>query len=256
MYVDESGGTDETVTSEEMTVTVDGEDYQADMNADLNDDGVNDTAIVANEDGTRSVYVDSDADGEADHYAEVDSSGQVVAEAAYDDASGDWVAADPSLGGGSEGSESGQPGDTQTSDDTSTGTDGTMTAHLPKGEVEVGQATVDTNEDGVNDTAVAEDPDGTTYYFTDVNGDGEADYVVVVESDGNTVALEHQGGGEWKQIDTGAAPPSGVTGTATAAELPAMFSADAPADADARGVEGVEGVAKIDALTGQWISQN
>lgn len=253
MYVDESGGTDETVTSEEMTVTVDGQDYQADMNADLDDDGVNDTAMVANEDGTRSVYVDSDADGAADRYAEVDSSGQVVAAAEYDSASGEWVAADPSLGGGSDGGESGRPGDTQTSDDTSTGSGGIMTANLPKGEVEVGPATVDTNHDGVNDTAVTEDPDGTTYYFTDVNGDGEADYVVVIEPDGGSTALEHQGGGEWKQVDTGAAPPSGVTGTTTKTDLAGMFTSGAP---DATAATGVEGVAKIDAFTGQWISQN
>lgn len=95
MYIDESGGTDETVTSEEMTVTVDGEEYHAEPNYDLNADGVNDTTVVHEADGSGRAYVDSDDDGEADSYVELDTEGHVVAEATYDEASGEWVEADP-----------------------------------------------------------------------------------------------------------------------------------------------------------------
>lgn len=243
MYVDETGGTEETVTSEDMTVTVDGEDYQTEMNADINEDGTADTAVVARENGSKSVYIDGDGDRDADYYVEVDSSGEVVAEAEYDAASGQWVAVDPHAGDAGSADTQGSPQDTPTSDDTQTGSDGPMTAELPSGEVEVGPATVDTNEDGVNDTAVAEDADGNTYYFTDVDNDGDADYVVVVAADGSSQALEHQGGGEWKPLDTG----GGSTSDSPVADTP-----------DASGVTstGLEGVAKIDAQSGQWISQN
>lgn len=93
MYIDESGGTDETVTTEEMTVTVDGEEYEAELNFDLDADGVNDTTVI-HEDGGARAFVDSDADGDADQYVELDAEAHVVAEADYDATSGDWVAAD------------------------------------------------------------------------------------------------------------------------------------------------------------------
>lgn len=230
MYVDETGGTEETVTAEEMTVTVDGTEYTAELNADLDSDGASDTAVIDNADGSKSVYVDTDGDRDADQYAEVSSSGEVIAEAKFDEASGEWVALDPSAP--AEPPSSTPPSDTPTSDtpdDTSTAGGDVMTASLPSGEVEVGPPTLDTNNDGVSDTSVAEDPDGNTFYFTDVNNDGEADYVVVVGADGSTQALEHQGGGEWSPVDPGSAPGA-----------PSV----------------VEGVAKIDASSGLWMSQN
>lgn len=247
MYVDETGGTEETVTSEEMTVTVDGTEYSTELNADLDEDGSSDASVIDNADGTKSVYVDTDGDQEADQYAEVSSTGEVVAEARFDEASGEWVALDPSAPTGPEstGGPEATPTDTPTGDESSTAGGGTMTAELPSGEVEVGPATLDTNSDGVNDTSVAEDPDGNTFYFTDADNDGEADFVVVVGSDGSTQAMEHQGGGEWTPVEDAdappSAPPSGVADTASSA-----FT----------GSGQVEGVAKIDALSGQWISPN
>lgn len=244
MYVDETSGTEETVTSEDMTVSVDGHDYQTEINADLNEDGHADAAVIANEDGTKSVYVDADGDQDADYYVEVDSSGQVIAEAQYDAASGQWVAVDPSAGDPGSNETQGSPQDSPTSEDTQTSSEPNMTAELAGGEVEVGPTTVDTNEDGVNDTAVAEDADGNTYYFTDADNDGEADYVVVVGADGTNRALEHQGGGEWQPIETDSGSPNAVP------------AAETPAASGVTSTIGIEGVAKIDALSGQWISQN
>lgn len=248
MYVDETGGTEETVTSEDITVTVDGTDYNAEMNADLNEDGQADSAVISNADGSKSVYVDTDGDKDADMYVEVDSSGQVVAEAQYDEASGEWVAVDPSAPADSSSTDSSAPSDTPTSDESSTSGGDVMTAELPSGEVQVGPATLDTNEDGINDTSVAEDPDGVTYYFTDADNDGQADYVVVVGPDGSTQALEHQGAGEWAPVEGAGAPPSGAASSHT------TDSTDTTASGFGAGP--VEGVAKIDALSGQWISQN
>lgn len=249
MYVDETGGTDETVTSEEMTVTVDGTEYSAELNADLDSDGTSDASVIDNADGSKSVFVDTDGDHAADQYAEVSSTGEVVAEARFDEATGEWVALDPSAPTGPEtGGPEATPTDTPTTDESSTAGGGIMTAELPSGEVEVGPATLDTNSDGVNDTSVAEDPDGNTFYFTDVDNDGEADFVVVVGSDGTTQALEHQGGGEWIAVEGASAPPS----------APPSGQPET-ADVSASGFAGsgqVEGVAKIDALSGQWISPN
>ena len=249
MYVDETGGTEETVTSEEMTVTVEGTEYNAELNADLDQDGSADASVIDNADGTKSVYVDTDGDNAADAYAEVSSTGEIVAEARFDEATGEWVAVDPSAPS-AEPTDTGStpPSDTPTSDESSTGGGDVMKAELPSGEVEVGPATLDTNEDGVNDTSVAEDPDGNTFYFTDVNNDGEADFVVVVGADGSTQALEHQGGGEWTPVDGASAPGTPSSGVADTAA--ASFSGSSASTGP------VEGVAKIDALSGQWISQN
>ena len=61
MWVDESGGSDTSASSPEaMTVHVDGQEYQAEVNYDLNQDSVNDTAIVEHDDGTSQAF---DVDG-------------------------------------------------------------------------------------------------------------------------------------------------------------------------------------------------
>lgn len=228
MYIDESGGTDEVVTSEDVTVTVDGQDYEAELNTDLDDDGVNDTAVITDADGGARAYIDSDTDGQADRYVEVDSEGHVVTEAAYDAGSGDWVA--------------GETGAATPSDDGArTSTAGPMTADLPGGQVEIGPATVDTDHDGVDDTAVVDDQDGTTYHFTDVDGDGDADVALVIGPDGSTTTLEHQGEGRW--VESSGDPGESRSGVGDAEWGGAL-------------TQPVEGVARIDSTTGLWISQN
>ncbi|GAA5124303.1 DUF6802 family protein [Haloechinothrix salitolerans] len=256
MYVDESGGSDETVTSEDVTVTVDGQDYEVEKNADLDSDGHVDTAIVDNADNTRSAYIDEDGDGDADIYVEADERGNTIAEARFDEQAGEWVAIDPSAP--DQATATAGPTDTHTSEDTS-GTGKSMTADMPRGEVEVGPATIDTNEDGVNDTAVTKDDEGNTFYFTDVDSDGEADYALVVESDGTTVALKHTGDGRWEPVDTGATQTSGGNGGEPGEDTGSGIG-EAIGDAAQESVSGIttniEGVAKIDPYTGQWLSPN
>ncbi|MEU6644973.1 hypothetical protein ABZ863_20755 [Saccharomonospora sp. NPDC046836] len=228
MWVDENGGSDTgdtTGTSDEMSVTVDGEDYSADVNFDIDEDGVNDTALIEHSDGSGQAFIDNNGDGEADEYIAIDAQGDIVAHASYDEASGDWVSI-----------ESGDPG--ADAGETQTSSGGVITADMPQGDVEVGPATVDTDSDGVNDTAVVEDGSGNTIAFTDVDGDGEADVAVVIGPDGESTVLEHTGDGEWTEKGSG----SGV-----AAGSDSLWGG---------GQQAVEGVAKIDSTTGQWISQN
>ncbi|WP_216212010.1 hypothetical protein [Amycolatopsis aidingensis] len=239
MWVDETGGADTvdttgaTGTPDEMTVTVEGEDYTAEVNFDINEDGVDDTALIEREDGSVQAFVDVDGDGDADEYVQLDADGNLVTHAAYDEAGGDWVSTEPGTTGG-----------TGTDTDTQTGSDGPMTADLPDGEAEVGPATVDTNHDGVNDTAVVQDDSGNTIGFTDVDGDGDADVAVVIDQTGESTTYEHTGDGQWTETET--------------AGRVAGEPADAAGDAawGGGGQQPVEGVARIDSATGQWISQN
>ncbi|SFP80100.1 hypothetical protein SAMN05421810_103463 [Amycolatopsis arida] len=231
MWVDESGGTDTTGTTgsqDELTVTVDGEEYTAEVNLDIDEDGVRDTAVIEHADGTTQAFVDEDGDGDADQYIQLDADGEVVTHAAYDESTGDWVAVDP--------------GSTGDSGESQTGSQGGMTAELPNGEVEVGPATVDTNHDGVDDTAVAQDDAGNTIGFTDVDGDGDADVAVVIDPSGQATTYEHTGDGQWTEVDS----TSRAVGDA----------GDTSDSAWGGGTDTVEGVAKIDSVTGQWISQN
>lgn len=243
MYVDESGGTDEVVTSEEMTVTVDGQEYTTEMNLDMSGDGEYDTVFVPEEDGGGRAFIDTNGTGEADEYVELNQQGQPVAMATYDETTGEWVAADP----GQQGSPD---------ERTQAGTDGPMTAELPDGEVQVGPPTVDTNHDGSADTAVVEEPDGTSYYFTDKTGDGEADVAVVIAPDGSATQLEHTGDGQWVETGTagpGEAPAQGGAAPATGEESNRQAAggeepAGSPLGASA-------GAAAIDPATGEWVTR-
>jgi hypothetical protein len=219
VWVDDSGATDTTGSSDEMAVSVEGEEYVAEINFDIDDDGVEDTAIIEHADGTGQAFVDEDGDGAADEYIQLDAQGDVVAHAEYDEASGDWVSIDPGAGGSTE---------------TQTGSAGPMTADLPNGQIEVGPATVDTNDDGINDTVVVTDETGVTTAFTDVDGDGEADVAVIIDQNGDATTYEHTGDGEWTEAG----------------------ASDEAWGGAGHNTEHVEGVARIDATTGQWISQN
>ncbi|WIX80815.1 hypothetical protein QRX50_08645 [Amycolatopsis carbonis] len=231
MWVDESGGTDTDASGPEaMTVHVEGQDYQAEVNYDVDSDGVNDTAIVEHDDGSAQAFIDSDGDGVADQYAVLDSSGHVVDQAVYDESSGSWVQS-----GGAE-----HPGgtDTHSQDDSTTGH---IHADLPDGEVDAGVATIDTDHDGHNDTAIVETKDGGTMAFTDTDGDGEADVAVEIGADGSTTTYEHTGAGQWTEAES-----AGVRAADPASD--SIWGGD--------GTQLLSGVAKIDSGTGQWISPN
>ena len=227
MWIDDTGGAEPTETGHdsEMEISVDGQTYSAEENLDLDHDGHDDAVRLDNADGTLTAYVDTDGDGHADQYLHTDTEGNVVEMARFDPSTGDWVA------------DSHAPG-TDASTDTDTGRHGEITADMHGGTVDIGQATIDSNSDGTADTAIVTDGEGNTRLFTDVDGDGSADVQTIITPDGESTTYEHTGPGEW----TEAAGASGV-----------------PADSDQLwgvGHHTVEGVAKIDSGTGQWISQN
>lgn len=226
MWADESVGADGTEVvgdSEELIVPVDGEEYTAELNTDLDEDGVADMAVIEHEDGSAQGFVDVDGDGTADEYIALDTRGEETAHAVYDEDSGDWVEFDP---------EDTEDGDVRTN------TGQVMTADLPEGGgLEIGPPTIDTNDDGVNDTAMVEDDSGNTVIFTDVDGDGQADVAVTVDSNGQPTEYEHTGDGEWEEKTSTSEDPGSDQFWGGESHV-------------------VEGVARIDSLSGQWISQN
>lgn len=226
MYVDESDtGTDtdttdtDTGAEDELTVEIDGEEYEVEENTDLTGDGHNDTAVVETEDGYLA-FADTDGDGVADVAVEYDEDGNPVAGAEYDESTGEWTAEDvenlpaPTDGGADDADGSGTDStDTSDTDDDSTDTSGSggedITVDMPGEDVDAGPATYDTDGDGTNDTAVVTDEEGTTYAFTDTDGDGEADQAVIIESDGDVTVAEHTGDDEWTTVEEGHIDSSG-----------------------------------------------
>ncbi|CAM3923089.1 DUF6802 domain-containing protein [Kibdelosporangium persicum] len=190
---------------DEMTVTVDGEQYELETEFDLNKDGDNDTAIVTADDGSQVAFTDSDNDGDADVAVELDDKGNVVGAARYDSASGEWVPIDPktgeaTTGSGGAGHESGAGSGGPAS---AAGEDITVDVPDEAEDMSAGAATVDMNKDGKNDTAVVQSEDGDLYAFTDADGDGEADQMTVIESDGSVTISQHTGEDEWAEVEKG-----------------------------------------------------
>lgn len=218
MYVDDDTSTDtdttdtDTGAQDELTVEIDGEEYEVEENVDLTGDGQNDTAVVETEDGYLA-FADTDGDGVADVAVEYDEDGNPVAGAEYDETTGEWTAEDvenlpaPTDGGADDADGSGTDTTTDTTDDTVDDTSSTggesITVDMPGEDVDAGPATYDTDGDGENDTAVVTDAEGTTYAFTDTDGDGEADQAVIIESDGDVTVAEHTGEDEWTTTEEG-----------------------------------------------------
>lgn len=221
MYVDDDTTTDDTTSDtdtdtdtgqDELAVEIDGEEYVAEENYDMDGDGANDTAVVETEDGYLA-FADTDGDGTADVAVQYDEDGNVVAGAEYDETTGEWTAEEvetlptPTGDGADDADGSGSDTtDTSSTDDydDSSSTDGeNITVDLPGEDVDAGPATYDTDGDGENDTAVVTDADGTTYAFTDTDGDGEADQAVIIESDGDVTVAEHTGEDEWTTTEEG-----------------------------------------------------
>lgn len=186
MFIEESGGTD-------LTVTVEGEEYTAEATVDLDEDGIDDTVVVETDDGAIA-FTDTDSDGEADLMTRIDSDGDIVGQARYDESSGDWVHVEPGGGGRDD------DGD----DEQAAGGDSdSMVIETPNGPVDAGPATHDTDGDGVNDSVVVTDSDGDTLIFTDADEDGDADFATEITGDGQVTVSEHLGDGEWNVIERG-----------------------------------------------------
>jgi len=82
VYIEEPGA--------DLTVTVEGQEYHAEASADIDSDGLDDTAVVETDDGAIA-FTDTDADGQADLMTQLDADGDVVGQARFDEATGDWV---------------------------------------------------------------------------------------------------------------------------------------------------------------------
>ncbi len=258
MYVDETSADDtstdtDTAGQDELTVEVDGEDYEVEENYDMDGDGANDTAVVETDDGYMA-YADTDGDGTADVAVQYDDQGNVVAGAEYDESTGEWQEENvdtlptPTGDGADDADSSTDSSDTDSTDtdstdasDTDTDTsaaEGDITVDMPGEDVDAGPATYDTDGDGTNDTAIVTDTDGTTYAFTDTDGDGSADQAVVIESDGDVTVAEHTGDDEWTVSEEGHINPDGTyesdsSGSTTGSDSGSDSGSDTGADSDA-----------------------
>ncbi|WP_199440529.1 hypothetical protein [Umezawaea beigongshangensis] len=232
MYIDENGGADG-----ELKVTVEDEDYTAEATYDLDDDGVNESAVVETDDGGHLAFSDTDDDGVADLMSTYDENGQLVSQAKFDEDDGEWVAVDPS-----------DSGDDRREQRTNTGDDSTIVVTSEDGSKEVGPATEDTDGDGRADTAVVRDDDGDTWLFTDADGDGDADLATEITSEGDVTMSERDGDG-WTEVETGHIGSDGkYVPDARSGALDGWGDDETPVT--------VEGVVRIDSTTGQWISPN
>lgn len=263
MYIDDGNAGD----SGELRIDVDGHEYVEQENYSYDQDGIVDSVAVDTGDGGHLVYSDTDHDGSADTVTEFDQAGDETRQAHYDDGTGRWI------DDGSDGSTA--PGDPNTDAGDSGGNGGTVTVDTADGRVSAGTATVDTNDDGRPDTAVVHDAQGDTVLYTDGDGDGQADVATVITPDGQVEIADHTGDREWTEVEHGHLTADGSyqqDGTSDTPFTPPVDPRSAQVgeladDKHWAGTESgwagafsetgsAEGVVRIDAHTGQWISQN
>lgn len=237
MYIDDG-------ENDEIKVEVDGQEYTAEETVDYDHDGIADAAVTDTGDGGHLLYVDTDHDGVADEAITYSSDGDEVAEARFDARTGQWVG--EQLGRYPMAEVPASPHGTA---------NGAEDIHVdtPKGEIDAGPASVDSDRDGRNDTVIVHDDQGDTVLYTDTNGDGEADVATLVASDGHTETLRHTGPHQWTPASDTPDPASDQHWTKGTGDFDGgAGSFDA---ALARG-RLAEGVVRIDTATGQWISPN
>lgn len=268
MYIDDGSAGD----PGELTIDVDGHEYTEAENFSYQHDGVVDSVAVDEADGGHVVYTDTGHTGHADLVTEYDAHGTELRAAHFDQHSGAWLddgpAQDPTAG--ADGQAADQAGTTATA---------TISVDTPDGPRGIGPATVDTNDDGHPDTAVVHDANGNTVLYTDSHGTGQADVATEITPDGHVVIAEHTGPHRWTTVERGhlesgqyqrdaqaggeftptvGADGSGVRDTADDAN----WGADAAASDESgwagafSGRGSAQGVVRIDANTGQWISSN
>ncbi|GAB2997742.1 hypothetical protein [Saccharothrix stipae] len=224
MYIDETGAADG-----ELKVTVGDEEYTAEATYDLDQDGVEESAVVETDDGGHLAFSDTDGDGQADLMSTFDADGELVAQAEFDEDSGEWIAAEPT-------------DDRDQRTNTNAGT--AIVVDMEDGaDQNVGPATEDTDGDGRADTAVVKDEDGDTWLFTDADGDGTADLATEITQDGEVTVSRHTGDDEWTEVEHGRIGEDG------------KYTPDSDEAWSDEKVT-VSGVVRIDSVTGQWISPN
>ncbi|MEU4442702.1 hypothetical protein AB0K14_00570 [Actinosynnema sp. NPDC050801] len=224
MYIDETGAADG-----ELKVTVGDEEYTAEATYDLDQDGVEESAVVETDDGGHLAFSDTDGDGQADLMSTFDADGELVGQAEFDEDSGEWIAAEP----------------TDDRDQrTNTNAGKAIVVDMEDGaDQNVGPATEDTDGDGRADTAVVKDEDGDTWLFTDADGDGTADLATEITQDGEVTVSKHTGDDEWTEVEHGRIGEDG------------KYTPDSDEAWSDEKVT-VSGVVRIDSVTGQWISPN
>lgn len=224
MYIDETGSTDG-----ELKVTVSDEEYTAEATYDLDQDGVEESAVVETDDGGHLAFSDTDGDGQADLMSTFDADGELTGQAAFDEGSGEWIAVEPS---------------DDHSRETNTNAGKSIVVDTEDGaDQNVGPATEDTDGDGRADTAVVRDEEGDTWLFTDADGDGNADLATEITQDGEVTVSKHTGDDEWTEVEHGRIGEDG------------KYTPDGD-EAWSEEKVTVSGVVRIDAVTGQWISPN
>ena len=95
-----------------------------------------------------------------------------------------------------------------------TGSEGGDTVSVNVGGHEVrADATLDTDHDGENDTAIVTDSAGDHIAITDTDGDGEADHAALLDESGHVVQTAHlDSSGTWVQDGPGDTDPYGGPG--------------------------------------------
>ncbi|NUT52194.1 MAG: hypothetical protein HOV94_33600 [Saccharothrix sp.] len=224
MYIDETGATDG-----ELKVTVSDEEYTAEATYDLDQDGVEESAVVETDDGGHLAFSDTDGDGQADLMSTFDADGELTGQAEFDEDSGEWIAVEPT---------------DDHSQQTNTNAGKSIVVDMEEGaDQNVGPATEDTDGDGRADTAVVKDEDGDTWLFTDADGDGSADLATEITQDGEVSVSRHTGDDEWTEVEHGRIGEDG------------KYTPDSD-EAWSEEKVTVSGVVRIDSVTGQWISPN
>jgi hypothetical protein len=89
-----------------------------------------------------------------------------------------------------------------------------MHVDMPDGSIDLGPATIDTNHDGMNDTAAVATNSGGTIAFTDKDGDRQADIAVQMDARRHTTTFEHTGDHQWTEVGTPGRPSSQWAGPA------------------------------------------
>ncbi len=118
-------------------------------------------------------YTDTDGDGVADSLTQFDPDGHITSQAVFDAPTGNW-------------------------DATTAGT---------------GAPTIDSDGDGVPDTAVTHAADGSTVLATDTNGDGVPDVVTEISTSGDFTTHEHASDGAWAEDNHGSLAEAAVPAT-------------------------------------------